>query len=188
MKITELHLKKLRVIAQTTITKGNKALADDILSGSLLYFYENYEKLKDHPNIIGYLIRKMKSLNIDHFRKEARYSPEDTNQNYVDKNKEIEIELKENPVLPKKKLEKTKQNYLYRNQETLEEKIDKNQKQIKLREFIKKMDEKCSEILMMWIEDLSRKEIADILGIKLNTVLTRIYNCRKKLFPLFEND
>ena len=158
MKILESHLKKLRAIA-CGITRGNEALADDLLQGSLLYFYENYEKLKDHPNIIAYLIQKMKSLNIDNFRKEARYSPEDTNQNYAD-----------------------------RNQETFEEKIDKKQKQIKIREFIYKMDEKCSEILMMWIENLSRKEIADILGIKLNTVLTRIYNCRKKLFPLFEND
>ena len=133
MKITELHLKKLRVIARA-ITKGNKALADDILSGSLLYFYENYEKLKDHPNIIGYLIRKMKSLYIDHFRKESRFVSENTNQNYVDKN-----------------------------EETLEEKIDKNQKQIKLREFIKKMDEKCSEILMMFIEEIPGEESASLL-------------------------
>ncbi len=158
MKILESHLKKLRSIAHG-ITRGNKALADDLLQDTYEYYYKNYEKLKDHPNIIAYLIQKMKSLNIDHFRKESRYSAEDTNQNYVD-----------------------------RNQETLEEKIDKKQKLIKLREFIKKMDEKCSEILMMFIEDLPREEIADILGIKLNTVLTRIYNCRKKLFPLFEND
>ena len=158
MKITELHLKKLRAIARG-ITRGNKTLADEILSGSLLYFYENYEKLKDHPNIMAYLIQKMKSLYIDHLRKEARYSAEDTNQNYVD-----------------------------RNQETLEEKIDKKQKLIKLREFIKKMDEKCSEILMMWIEAISTKVMADILDINENTVLTRIHNCRKKLFPLFEND
>ena len=101
----------------------------------------------------------MKSLNIDNFRKEARYSPEDTNQNYAD-----------------------------RNQETFEEKIDKKQKLIKLREFIKKMDEKCSEILMMWIEAISTKVMANKLDINENTVLTRIHNCRKKLFPLFEND
>ncbi len=141
MKITEFHLKKLSVIARA-ITKGNKALADDILSGSLLYFYENYEKLKEHQNIIAYLIRKMRSLHIDHFRKEAHYKPEGTNQNYVDKNEEIKIELKENPALSKKKSEKNNQNYLYRNQETLEEKIDIKQKKIKLREFIYKMDEK----------------------------------------------
>jgi len=158
MEITEFTLKKMRAIAHG-ITRGNEALADDLLQGSLVYFYENYEKLKDHPNIIAYLIQKMKSLNIDHFRKEARYSPEDTNQNYAD-----------------------------RNQETLEEKIDKKQKQIKLREFINKMDEKCSEILMMWIEAISTKVMADILDINENTVLTRIHNCRKKLFPLFEND
>ena len=57
MKILESHLKKLRAIA-CGITRGNEALADDLLQGSLVYFYENYEKLKDHPNIMAYLIQK----------------------------------------------------------------------------------------------------------------------------------
>jgi RNA polymerase sigma factor (sigma-70 family) len=159
MEITELTLKKLRVIGRG-ITRGNIALADDILSGSLLYFYENFDKLQDHPNKIAYLIQKMKSLNIDHFRKDSRYRPEDTNQIFVD-----------------------------RNLDSIEEKIDIKQKKIQLREFINKMDEKCSEILWMWIVNLyTTKVMAEILNINQNTALTRIHNCRKKLFPLFEND
>ena len=47
---------------------------------------------------------------------------------------------------------------------------------------IKKMGEKCQEILMLASEGMSMQEMQEVTGVKsLGTVLSRLSNCRKEL-------
>jgi|TARA_B100000959_G_scaffold218228_1_gene230326 DNA-directed RNA polymerase specialized sigma24 family protein len=56
-------------------------------------------------------------------------------------------------------------------------------KVIKAKKIINKMEEICREILMS-ITDYTTDEISSMLKIKPGTVLSRIHNCRKKLFRI----
>ena len=64
----------------------------------------------------------------------------------------------------------------------MDEKIEISLECKKVLEVIKKMGEKCQEILMLAADGMSMQEMQEITGVKsLGTVLSRLSNCRKEL-------
>ena len=135
----------------------NQSLKDDVISETIIYFMNRWEKYEYHPRTIPIAVQKYKSLNIDIYRKEKRNIPiDDENNKYLPKS------LESIEGLPYKEIEQ-KQNF----------KI--------VAEAISKMDEKCRELLTYVSDGRSESEIQEILDIPLGTVSSRKSNCIKKL-------
>ena len=50
-----------------------------------------------------------------------------------------------------------------------------------IKKVIKTMGEKCQEILMLAADDLTYKEMAEEINIPIGSVMSRLFDCRKKL-------
>ena len=82
----------------------NQSLKDDVISETIIYFMNRWEKYEYHPRTIPIAVQKYKSLNIDIYRKEKRNIPiDDENNKYLPKSLESieglpykEIEQKQN--------------------------------------------------------------------------------------------
>ena len=175
MKINEKELLIALNKSAYWLTKGNWALSDDLVGGAMLYRATNPNKFKNQNfiNTIKLLRNKMKWLNVDYHRKNWVPIYDAKTKKKTKKKFKIEplVNLKEEEIdVPDK-------------QSNMEEKIDKKLKAIKAKEIISKMDEICREILELFIDNTT-DEISSILKIKPGTVLSRIHNCRKKLFRI----
>ena len=66
--------------------------------------------------------------------------------------------------------------------ESVEEKISLSDECKKVLSTIKKMGDKCQEILILASEGMSMQEMQEVTGVRsVGTVLSRLSNCRKEL-------
>ena len=111
----------------------------------------------DHPNLKALAVMKMKGIFIDEIRKSKSFTSMTDEEG-----KEIEvIDEKQTDISEQIQLSTECKNVLL---------------------TIKKMGEKCQEILMLAAEGVTMQEMQEITGVKiLGTVLSRLSNCRKEL-------
>jgi RNA polymerase sigma factor (sigma-70 family) len=138
-------------------------LKEDIVSETMIYFLNRWDKYEYNPNTTAIAVQKYKSINIDIYRKEKKHISVDDSEevNYLPKI------LEDVEGLPEKELEK-KEDFRI------------------VKEGISKMDEMCREILMYVADGKSESEIQKILDIPLGTVSSRKSNCIKKLAEIIK--
>ena len=154
-KLDENFIKSLVVIALGIVRGRNDPY--ELVNGAVEYLISNKDKYIDHPNLKAIAVLKMKGLFIDNIRKNERFIPIND-----DEGKSIEIK-----------------DY---KQENIDEQISLSDECKNVFSTIKKMGDKCQEILMLASEGLTMHEMQEITGVKsLGTVLSRLSNCRKEL-------
>ena len=144
----------------------NLDLKEDIVSETIIYFMNRWDKYEYHPHTIPIAVQKFKSLNIDVYRKDK-------------KSLSIDEINEEGSYLP--------QSLQSIEGQPLEE-LEKKQEFTKIKNAISQMDEKCRELLSYVSEGRSESEIQKILDIPLGTVSSRKSNCIKKLAEIIKND
>ena len=153
-QLDENFIKSLVVIAQG-IARG-KCDPYELVNGAVEYLIKNKEKYIDHPNLKGFLYKKMKWIFIDEIRKSKKFTSM------------TDEEGKEFEVVDEKQTDIT-------------DKISLTSEYNKVLSVIKSMGEKCSEILMLAADDLTYKKIAEKINTPIGTVMSRLVNCRKEL-------
>ena len=154
-KLDENFIKSLVVIA-LGIMRG-KGDPYDLVNGAMEYLISNKEKYMDHPNIKAIAILKMKGLFIDGIRKNQKMTSMTD-----DEGNDLQIVDKK--------------------QADISDKISLSDECNKVLSTIKKMGEKCQEVLMLASEGMSMQEMQEVTQVKsLGTVLSRLSNCRKEL-------
>lgn len=129
----------------------------DLVNGAMEYLISNKEKYMDHPNIKAIAILKMKGLFIDGIRKNQKMTSMTD-----DEGNDLQIVDKK--------------------QADISDKISLSDECNKVLSTIKKMGEKCQEVLMLASEGMSMQEMQEVTQVKsLGTVLSRLSNCRKEL-------
>ena len=153
-KLDENFIKSLVVIA-LGIVRG-KSDPYELVNGAMEYLISNKEKYMDHPNIKAIAVLKMKGLFIDGIRKNQKFSSmTDDEGNDLQVVDEKQVDFSDQISLT----DETKKVYL----------------------AIKTMGEKCQEILMLAADDLTYKEMAEVINIPIGSVMSRLFDCRKKL-------
>ena len=154
-KLDENFIKSLVVIA-LGIVRG-KSDPYELVNGAVEYLISNKEKYMDHPNLKAIAVLKMKGLFIDEIRKTKKLTSITDEEG-----KDLEVEDEK--------------------QTDISEQINLSNECNKVLSTIKKMGEKCQEILMLASEGMSMQEMQQVTGVKsLGTVLSRLSNCRKEL-------
>ena len=154
-KLDENFIKSLVVIA-LGIVRG-KSDPYELVNGAVEYLISNKEKYMDHPNLKAIAVLKMKSLFIDEIRKTKKLTSITDEEG-----KDLEVEDEK--------------------QTDISEQINLSNECNKVLSTIKKMGEKCQEILMLASEGMNMQEMQQVTGVKsLGTVLSRLSNCRKEL-------
>ena len=128
----------------------------ELVNGAMEYLISNKEKYMDHPNIKAIAVLKMKGLFVDGIRKNQKFSSmtdDEGNDLQVVDEKQADISHKISLT------DETKKVYL----------------------AIKTMGEKCQDILMLAADDLTYKEMAEEINIPIGSVMSRLFDCRKKL-------
>ena len=143
----------------------NFNLKEDVVSETIIYFMNRWEKYEYHPRTIPIAVQKYKSLHIDIYRKDKK----NISINYKDEDDE---------------------GYLPKSLESMQglplEEVEKNDAVQKVKEAMSQMDEKCREILCYVADNYSEKEIQEMLDIPLGTVSSRKSNCIKKLTEILK--
>ena len=153
-KLDENFIKSLVVIA-LGIVRG-KSDPYELVNGAMEYLISNKDKYMDHPNIKAIAVLKMKGLFIDGIRKNQKFSSmTDVEGNDLQIVDEKQADFSDQISLT----DETKKVYL----------------------AIKTMGEKCQEILMLAADDLTYKEMAEEINIPIGSVMSRLFDCRKKL-------
>ena len=154
-KLDENFIKSLVVIA-LGIARG-KGDPYELVNGAVEYLISNKEKYLDHPNLKAIAVLKMKGLFIDEIRKIKKLTSMTDEEG-----KDLEVEDEK--------------------QTDISEQISLSNEYNKVLLTIKKMGEKCQEILMLASEGMNMQEMQQVTGVKsLGTVLSRLSNCRKEL-------
>lgn len=129
----------------------------DLVNGAMEYLISNKEKYMDHPNIKAIAVLKMKGLFIDGIRKNQKMTSMTD-----DEGNDLQI--------------------VDEKQADISDKISLSDECNKVLSTIKKMGEKCQEVLMLASEGMSMQEMQEVTQVKsLGTVLSRLSNCRKEL-------
>ena len=153
--LDENFIKSLVVIA-LGIVRG-KSDPYELVNGAVEYLISNKEKYMDHPNLKALAVLKMKGLFIDEIRKTKKLTSMTDEEG-----KDLEVEDEK--------------------QTDIFEQINLSNECNKVLSTIKKMGEKCQEILMLASEGMNMQEMQQVTGVKsLGTVLSRLSNCRKEL-------
>ena len=129
---------------------------EELVNGAMEYIITNKEKYMDHPNIKAIAVLKMKGLFIDEIRKNKKITSMTDNEG------------NDLQIIDEKQTE-------------ISEKINLSNECQKVLSIINDMGEKCREILMLAVDDLSYKEIAKNIETPIGTVMSRLANCRKEL-------
>ena len=153
-KLDENFIKSLRVIARG-IARG-KLDPDELVNGAVEYLISNKEKYMDHPNLKAVAVLKMKGLFIDEIRKTKKFTSMTD-----EKGQDLEIADEK--------------------QTDISDKIHLSFESRKMLSIIHNMGEKCREILDLALDDLTYKEMAEILDTPIGTVMSRLANCKKEL-------
>jgi len=152
---------------------------DELVNEAILYYLKNKKKLKNHPNLQGYLIMKMKSLYIDQIRKSKRFVQLNTNEEDLEivkfKGNYLKNVDKIFTALPTERGLKNIRNV----SAGLQERRDVIQ-DIELY-LMKTAKQICREILILWSKGFTTNDMAKIIGIEKGTVLSRLFNCRKEM-------
>ena len=129
----------LRVMARG-IARGN-CDPEELVSGALEYLIKNKEKYLDHPNLKAFLYKKMKWIFIDEIRKSKSFTSMTDEEG-----KEIEVaDEKQTDISEQIQLSTECKNVLL---------------------TIKKMGEKCQEMLMLAAEGVTMQEMQELTGVK----------------------
>ena len=143
----------------------NFNLKEDVVSETIIYFMNRWNKYEYHPRAIPIAIQKYKSLHIDIYRKDK-------------KNVSIDYRKEED------------EGYLPKSLEHLQglplEEVEKNEAVRNVKRAMSQMDEKCREILCYVADYFTEKEIAEMLDIPLGTVASRKSNCLKKMAEILK--
>ena len=128
----------------------------ELVNGAVEYLMSNKERYKDHPNIKAIAVLKMKGLFIDGIRKNQKFSSMTDNEG-----NDLQI--------------------VDEKQTDISDQISLTDETKKVLLAIKTMGEKCQEILMLAADDLTYKEMAEEINIPIGSVMSRLFDCRKKL-------
>ena len=153
-KLDENFIKSLVVIA-LGIVKG-KSDPYELVNGAMEYLISNKDKYMDHPNIKAIAVLKMKGLFIDGIRKNQKFSSMTD-----DEGSDLQI--------------------VDEKQADISDQVSLSNECNKVLSAIKTMGEKCQEILMLAADDLTYKEMAEEINIPIGSVMSRLFDCRKKL-------
>ena len=138
-----------------SITRG-KGDPWELINGAYEYLKKNEEKYKDHPNIKAIAILKMKNLHKDEFRKNKRFTS-------ITDEKGQDLEIADEK------------------QTDISNKVHLSFESRKMLSIIHNMGEKCREILDLALDQLTYKEMAEMIDAPIGTVMSRLANCRIEL-------
>tara|TARA_B110000444_G_scaffold55104_1_gene51267 strand:+ start:549 stop:1037 length:489 start_codon:yes stop_codon:yes gene_type:complete len=145
---------KLRYIAASV---GPISEADDLVHDAFEYFLKKEDQYKDHENLEAIVILKMKSINIDKWRKKSGTNFEEKDEEFI-------------------------KDTLYGNENDYE-KIERMKDFVK---GFSKIGDKCKEILNLSLE-YTYAEIAKTLDIQPMTVGSRLSRCYEELRGTLQN-
>ena len=169
-KITRVRLARcinFIEVMYNTLRKVNYAIRqdfkEDIVSETLLYFMNRWDKYEYNPYTIATAIQKYKANHIDTYRKDKK-----------------QINVTPNEI----------ESYLPKNLEHVEglqlKELEKKETFTKMRDALTQLDEKAREILMLVADGKSEKEIMMILNIPRGTVASRKSKSIKKLAEILK--
>jgi len=143
----------------------NFNLKEDVISETIIYFMNRWDKYEYHPRTIPIAVQKYKSLHIDIYRKDKKSVSIDHEDD--EESGHLPKSLESIEGLPAKE-------------------VEKNEDVRRVKEAMSKMDEKCRELLTYVSDGKSESEIQKILDIPLGTVSSRKSNCIKKLAEILK--
>lgn len=143
---------------------GNYTDAEDVVYSSYCKLAENFDRYSSKPldELTALCITIVKHRAIDLLRKEKRIANWDIST----------MELYDNHDADDPEC------YLLKGEE-----------QVKYQELLRKLPDSLYEVLdLKYYQQLSNREIADLLGLKLKTVEMRLYRGKEKIRELLQND
>ena len=142
----------------------NQNLKEDVVSETLLYFMNRWDKYEYNPHTIATAVKKYKANHVDIYRKDKK-------QINVTSNEEMDS------YLPK--------NLDYMEGLQLKE-LEKKEAFKKMNDALSQLDQNAREILMLVADGKSEKEIMEILKIPRGTVASRKSKSIKKLAEILK--
>ena len=144
---------------------SNRETALDIAQDTFIKTWQYLEKGEEVENIKAFLYRVAKNLIIDHRRKKKSSS--------LDQILEAGVDFTEEENVLREK----------------EDEFDKEKDKIKVLKTIEKIDEKYKEIILMrYVEEMSIKEIGDILDKSQNHISVMIHRGVEKLKKILKEN
>jgi RNA polymerase sigma factor (sigma-70 family) len=144
-------------------------ISSEVLNSSLEYIIKNKERLDEHiedkQHFMSYCKLKIKNQLIDYYRKEKNI------ESIYRENDEGDLEMKEELFY-----DNTKKSF------TSHDNI------MDLNKALSKLSSKCRELLLLWGEGYSEKELSVKYGKTASTIGVQTHRCLKKLIPLFKGD
>ena len=144
--------------------KGVTDISNEVLNSSLEYIIKNKERLDEHienkQHFMSYCKLKIKNQLIDYYRKEKNI------ESIYRENDEGDLEMKEELFYDNtKKSFKSHDNIM------------------DLNKALSKLSSKCRELLLLWGEGYSEKELSVKYGKTASTIGVQTHRCLKKLIP-----
>jgi RNA polymerase sigma-70 factor (ECF subfamily) len=153
------------IFRYTLFQTSNKETALDITQDTFIKTWQYLQKGAEVENIRAFLYRVAKNLIIDHRRKKKSSS--------LDQILEAGVDFTDQPEVMKEK----------------EEEFEKEKDKKKVLKTIDKIDEKYKEILLMrYVDEMSIKEIGEILDKSQNHVSVMIHRGVEKLKKLLKEN
>ncbi|MBN2545858.1 MAG: RNA polymerase sigma factor [Spirochaetes bacterium] len=160
IKKEETFIKKILYM----LLNGNLEDIKDVQQEVLMALYNNLKNFKFNSAFKTYLYRFVKNKAIDHIRKQKRFK-----------------QLKE-------KIQKFNINR-YNENNQLENQFIMNENKAKLFKMISSLNkEEKTLILLKDIEEMSLKDISEIINMNINTIKTKLHRARSKLCSLLKDD
>ncbi len=155
-EIITIHLTDLRNFA-LSMTGGDRVLSDDILQEALIKIFMNLDKFRGEASFTSWLWRIVRNefLNYKRSKKFKQFDPID----------EAKIESREAKNIDENMVEKEKHSLLLKLVEMLPEHL-------------------CEAITLIDLQELTYDAAAEIVGISLGAMKSRVYTARRKLTEL----
>lgn len=149
---------KLRAVAASIV--GARSEIDDFLHDTFVYFLKNENRYINHPALEAQLVMKIKNIIKDKNKSKASQveSLDDQNNNISDDNE-----------------------YMETNINTDNEKEELLIMRMTFDKALKKIKQKCREILNLKRIDKTNEEISGLLEIEIGTVKSRVARCSEEL-------
>jgi len=160
IKKEETYIKKILYI----FLNGNKEDIKDVQQEVLIALYGSLKNFKFNSSFKSYLYRFVKNKAVDHIRKQKRFK------------------------LLKEKMHKFTVNQS-ENSNTVENQFILNENKTALLKMIFNLNkEEKTLILLKDIEEMSLKDISEILNLNINTIKTKLHRVRLKLCGLLKDN
>ncbi len=151
----------------------NKNNAEDLVQEALLKALKNYKQFRKGTNLKAWLFTIIRNSYINWYRKQQR-GPTEVDFNDVA------------PLVPAKEDFSEHHNLTVESLKKIDELEDNLEDKVK--NALEDLPEQFKQILLLAIiENLSYKEIAEILDIPVGTVMSRLFRARKQMYEKLKN-